>query len=194
MKKIFFIATVLLTVMLSAIPEAFAQTQYAKFKGISMNEPLSSFVNKLTKDGFELYEIREGTAYLTGKFAGDPDCMIAVHSEKGIVDHVAVLFSFFSSWELVKFKYDSFKENFKLKYNNSPIENEHFENSSTSDVLKYYALKENKAEWYCGFMIPGGGALISIEPASEPGVFALKIVYYDNINREIVKASEMEDI
>jgi hypothetical protein len=194
MKKLFFIAMVLMAAMMSANVESFAQTQYAKFKGISMDEPLSSFVNKLTKDGFELYEIKDGTAYLTGKFAGDPDCMIAVHSEKGVVDQVTVMFSFFSSWELAKYKYDSLKENFKLKYNYSPIEHEHFEDSCTSDLLKYYALKEIKAEWYCGFKIPGGGALISIDAALETGLFALKIVYYDNINREIVKASEMEDI
>ena len=51
-----------------------------------------------------------------------------------------------------------------------------------------------RVQWYCGFKIPGGGALISIDAALETGLFALKIVYYDNINREIVKASEMEDI
>ena len=190
MKKILIVAMMCLMNLVAS-----AQTEHASFKGISMAEPPSVFVNRLTKEGFKLEYEEDECTVLTGKFAGESDCMVLLYSERGLIYDVMVLFPHRSSWELVKSQYESFKENFMLKYGTVPQELENLDlKNLSSDLMIYNALREGK-KWSSRFKIPGGYAYLSVNYAiGHLGYFLLSITYQDEANDRIRKSSVIDDI
>ena len=185
MKKIFFIATILLTMMLSARDFTIAQTKHVQFKGIPVDGTLSSFVNKLKTQGFEYLASQDGIALLTGKFAGYPSCDIYVVSTNNTVWKVVVEFPEQKTLTDVMNRYDEFKQSFKLKYNVEP------------QVLEELAegYKNKASKWYSLFEIPGGTVVLEIQSSSNSyGNLQLRLDYYDEMNSVIRDSATMDDI
>lgn len=195
MKRLIFIATVLLSALLfGSVKESFSQTKHIQFKGIPVDGPLTSFVSELNKQGYTLSSIEDGKAFLTGKFAGYPDCMIGVASSKGTVWKVIVIFNDEDSWVNILSKYQEFKQSFQLKYNTTPDSVESLDDFYSQGGLIYHGFKEEKNVWVSLFSVPGGNVLLEIGPGASYGRLCLVISYQDEINAEIRKSATMDDI
>ncbi len=194
MKKIFFIATVLLTMMLSASDYAFAQTKHIQFKGIPVDGTLTSFVEKLKTQGYKLERIENEIAFLFGKFAGYSNCLIGVVSSKGTVWKVLVAFEDVDSWEVITKQYQEFKDSFQLKYNSKPESIESLEDLYSEGGMIYLGFKEEKNVWGSLFNVPGGCVILEIMPGVSYGKLGLRITYQDEINTEIRKSATIDDI
>ena len=195
MKKIFFIATILLTMMLSARDFTIAQTKHVQFKGIPVDGTLSSFVNKLKTQGFEYLASQDGIALLTGKFAGYPSCDIYVVSTNNTVWKVVVEFPEQKTLTDVMNRYDEFKQSFKLKYNVEPQVLEELAEGYKSEQIAYLGFKNKASKWYSLFEIPGGTVVIEIQSSSNSyGNLQLRLDYYDEMNSVIRDSATMDDI
>lgn len=195
MKKIFFIAMVLLTVMLSSAPELYSQTKHIQFKGIPVDGTLSSFVEKLKTQGFDYITEQDGIALLTGKFAGYSGCNIIVVSTKNTVWKVVVEFPEQSTLSDVKNRYEEFKQSFKLKYNVDPKVIEELDDRYKSEQIAYIGFKNKASQWGSLFEIPGGTVILEIQASSDTyGYFQLRLDYYDEMNSVIRDSATMDDI
>ena len=194
MKKLFFIAMVLMAAMMSANVKSFAQTKHIQFKGIPVDGTLTSFVGKLKTQGYTLEGIEDDIAFLTGKFAGYSNCLIGVASAKGTVWKVVVVFEDDDSWDNISHKYQEFKDSFQLKYNSTPESIESLDEDYSEGGLLYIGFKEEKNVWGSVFDVPGGSVLLEIIQGISYGKLSLRISYQDEINTEIRKSATMDDI
>ena len=74
---------------------SFAQsTEHLSFKGVPIDGTLDDFVFKMQQNGFTLSQTENGTAFLTGDFAGYKDCSVGVTTlkQKDLVYKIAVIF------------------------------------------------------------------------------------------------------
>ena len=192
MKKLFFIAMVLIAAMMSANVESFAQTKHIQFKGIPVDGTLSSFVEKLITQGFDYIAEQDGLALLTGKFAG---CNIIVVSARNTVWKVVVEFPEQSTLSDVKKRYEEFKQSFKLKYNVDPKVIEELDDRYKSEQIAYIGFKNKVSQWASLFEIPGGSVVLEIQASSDSyGDFQLRLDYYDEMNSVIRDSATMDDI
>ncbi len=91
MKKIF-LAVLAATISLSAFTQT--TSEHLTFKGVPIDGTLNQFVSKMKAAGFTSEGVQDGTAVLSGDFAGYKECIIVVSTlqNKDLVSTIGVMF------------------------------------------------------------------------------------------------------
>lgn len=116
----------------------FAQDEHMTFKGIPMQGPLNTFVQKLKDKGFILVESKKEGAILNGKFASYNDCLVFVYTENGNVSHVGVMFPEQKTWSEITTMYYSLKEMLTEKYGTPKTLERFSDGEPGSDYLRFH--------------------------------------------------------
>ena len=110
MKKLFFIAMVLIAAMMSANVESFAQKHF-QFKGMEMNGPAKKFLSKMKLQGYDIIYVSSefNGGAVTGVFA-NRNATIYVYAtpKSNNVCRIIVFFDDKSSWFYLKEDYSFF--------------------------------------------------------------------------------------
>lgn len=182
MKKAF----ISLLVILLALP-AFSQ-EHLKFKGITIDGKLSTFVSALKAKGMTTApSSTTNNPKLRGSFAGIEDCYIGFGAtDDETVCRVVIITPYRSSWRSVKADYDLIKETVISKYDGEVKEYEYFEEPyQNGDGFEIQALYLDKAVYQTYILMEEGGIKIEILGSkSSYGKAHITILYEDSINTE----------
>lgn len=133
----------------------FAQTEdgHMKFMGISMNQPVNSFVKELKKKGLIKIESTKSMILLKGTFASINNCYIGVKrgDDEGETNKrisVIVLFPGTDNWETLSSLYFSYKQMLTIKHGEPDESQEEFDCSeqptTNSDCMHQLRMRRCK--------------------------------------------------
>lgn len=163
--------------------------QHINFKSVPVDGNVSTFVQKLQEEGFELKKKEEDLAMLTGNFAGQNDTHIFVVGTKKThtVWQVCVFFHEKTNFFELKSEYLRFKTQLKLKYG-EPRSYEYFrEPYKLGDGYELQALKLDKCVYKSYYDAPGGIVSCCITKTCE-----VQIIYEDEKNSDIMEQERNE--
>jgi len=199
MKKIIILVIVVLTTMIS-----FAQNQvnadsspHLAFKGVPIDGTLGEYIVKMKKNGFTLVGTENGTAMLSGDFAGYKNCIVGVATlkQKDLVSKITVIFPKCDTWSSLSSNYFSLKELLTEKYGDPSDSVEKFQSSSQTedDNSKMYEVRFDRCKYYTTYETEKGSIELSIDHDGVISCF-VRLSYYDKINSDIIKAKAMDDL
>ena len=186
MKKICF-----LVLILFITDYLYSQESHIEFKGIPLNGSLSSFVEKMKREGFKFKEYSDNSvAIMEGLFTGkNVEIFVISSSKTKTVWKVSSYYEGKESWLSLKRDYNEMVELFKKKYG-EPVK--HFEFFSKpyyeGDGYEMQALKKEKC-FYASFWETDKGTMI-VE-ITEWG--QIRVGYEDRINIKVKQKEELED-
>lgn len=167
------------------------------FKGVQIDGTLSEYVTKMKQNGFTHLGTENGIAILNGDFAGYKDCNVGVATltQKDLVYKIAVLFPERETWSTLSGNYFDLKQMLTEKYGNPNDVVEKFDSSGEprDDGDKMYNVKFDNCKYYTIFQTDKGNIELSIDHESVTSCF-VKLVYFDKINSEIIKAKAKGDL
>ena len=175
----------------------FAQ-QHLSFKGVPIDGTLKSYTDAMVKAGFHYELTQDGTALLTGDFAGYKGCTVGVSTLKNldVVSRIAVLFPDKDTWSAVLTDYEHLKAMLTEKYGTPSDSKEKFTayvgNYDNSFVM--HALKDGEYEWYTVFTTELGKIELSIFAGTKYNTGCVRLSYYDKANSAKVLNSAMDDL
>ncbi len=172
-----------------------AQENHMKFMGISMNENIKTFINKLQQKRFnELEDL--GICYmLKGKFAGYNDCNVFVYPSSGNkVKTVAVSLPFADNWTVLYGGYKKIKDMLTEKYGAPGFCREEFDSYTEpeDDNSKYHEAMMERCKYVSEF--DRGNGFIKVLIASVQMHCYTNIIYVDIINQKESDNSAMDDL
>lgn len=166
----------------------YSQDSHIEFKGISLDGSLSSFVEKMEKNGFTLQKSpREHVALMKGLFTGKwVEVLILSSPKTKTVWKVSVYYSKQESWTSLKSDYNEMVELFTKKYGEPK---DHFEFFSSpyyeGDGYELQALRKEKCNYISFWTLDKGGIIVDINQYGQ-----IQVRYEDKVN---VKIKEKED-
>ena len=184
----------LLTLLAATLLLSTSYAQHLKFKGIPLDGSLTEFVNKLKAKGFTYAGTQNGTAYLSGDFAGYKNCTIRVDTHQG-TNNVSIVLCVFperETWADAYSNYVTLKDFLTEKYGN-PESIEEFQKDNDSDFLKLLAVVHGEATVGSLFSTEGGKIELSIEKANSLTLVVV-LRYYDNENFAKIRQQIMDDL
>lgn len=191
MKRFFlFIMAVVISIL------AYAQPEHLTFKGVPIDGSLKQFVAKMVSSGFVHIESRDGTAVLTGDFAGYKDCLIGVSTPKNkdLVGNVTVIFSEGKSWSSLVRQYRLLKDMLTTKYGAPEDVIEEFQNGDPKDdFLRLQELKMDCCQYHTLFSLDKGDIVLTLLHDNMLGC-RVALIYGDRINTMELDAAAMEDL
>ena len=193
MKKIYL---AILAIMLSVT--AFAQTsgEHLTFKGVPIDGTLSQFVTNMKAAGFKSEGIKEGTAILSGDFAGYKGCYVIVSTlkDKDLVSTIGVVFPEQFTWSALEGSYLKLKEMLTTKYGKPDKDVKEFQNLTPSDdFYRLHALKMDCCNYQALFSTEKGDILLRLMHDDYLKCHVL-LAYYDKMNGLEVEAAAMDDL
>jgi hypothetical protein len=168
-----------------------AQDTHLTFKDIPINGELSSFVEKLKKEGFLLEKIDGNIAILKGKFV-NRDCEIYVFATPKtlIARNVTVYLPKETTWSSIKSDYHSFKASFWAKYGAPANSYEFFSKPYyEGDGYEMQALRLEKCTYASFWDVPEGTIVVKISEFEQ-----ISFVYEDKTNTEKGNAEKLENV
>lgn len=175
----------------------FAQ-QHLSFKGVPINGTLKEYTDAMVKAGFHYELTQDGTALLTGDFAGYKDCTVGVSTLKNldVVSHIAVLFPNKDTWSAVLGDYEHLKAMLTEKYGTPSYSQEKFTGyvGDYDNNLVMHALKDDEYVWYTIFTTELGDIELSIMAGTKYNTAMVRLSYYDKANSEKVRNAAMDDL
>jgi hypothetical protein len=189
----------IITLALSILStNCFAQTaEHLAFKGVPIDGTLNEYVAKMKQNGFTQVQTEDGTAILTGDFAGYKGCFIGVSTLKQIdlVHKIAVLFSEKETWSNLLGNYIDLKTMLTQKYGEPITVIEKFDDSTliVDDESKIYQVKLDNCKYYSIWETGKGDIQLSIEHNSVISCF-VKLGYFDKINGDKIKDKAKDDL
>jgi hypothetical protein len=176
----------------------FAQTaEHLAFKGVPIDGTLNEYVAKMKQNGFTQVQTEDGTAILTGDFAGYKGCFIGVSTLKQIdlVHKIAVLFSEKETWSNLLGNYIDLKTMLTQKYGEPNTIIEKFDDSTliVDDNSKMTQVKLDNCKYYSIWETAKGDIQLSIEHNSVISCF-VKLGYFDKINGDKIKDKAKDDL
>ncbi len=175
---------------------AFAQSQHLTFKGVPIDGTLKSYTQKMVEKGFVYEGTQDGIALLSGDFAGQKKCYVAVYTLKGndLVNMIAVFFNSYDTWSAVLGQYEQLKEMLTEKYGEPENIREEFTTYVGDDSGKLYALHTGEYVWATTFSTDKGDIELSIVEGDEYTSGRVMLRYFDKLNSEKVRQSAMDDL
>lgn len=190
---------ILLALPLLAAPTQ-AQTteeQHLEFMGIPIDGTLNAFAQKLQAKGMKITDRENGSILLTGDFAGDNDCTIAlVGTSKNEIWRAAVASSIHYSWGTLADRYFTLKNMLAQKYGN-PISVEEFQVLYTpdSDSDKWHCVIMDQCNYASTYITENGQIDLSIiNYGVLVGGAAVMLKYTDQANSQNKLDSMMDDL
>lgn len=177
---------------------SYSQTsEHLVFKGVPLDGTLKEYVSKMVQDGFTNLGIEDGTAILSGEFAGYKDCNVGVSTlkQKDLVYKIAVIFPEKDTWTTLSGNYFDLKDMLTEKYGNPSEEVEKFDRSSSprDDNSKMYEVKFDRCKYYSIWKTDKGEIQLSIQHQSVTRCY-VTLLYSDKINSEIIKTKAKRDL
>ena len=173
-------------------------TQHLTFKGVQIDGTLKEYVETMKKAGFIYKEkTSDGSAILTGDFAGYKNCSIKVATLHNcdVVNKILVQFPDKKTWSSVLGDYEQLKSMLTKKYGKSQKYSERFTKYKGNDnYLIMFALRDGEYEWYTTFSTELGDVELSIVEGTENLTGAVMITYYDKINSDKVQNAAIDDL
>lgn len=175
----------------------FAQ-QHLSFKGVPINGTLKEYTDAMVKAGFHYELTQDGTALLTGDFAGYKDCTVGVSTLKNldVVSRIAVLFPNKDTWSAVLANYETLKAMLTEKYGTPSDSQEKFTGyvGDNHNGLIMHALKAGEYVWYTIFTTELGTIELAIMSGTEYDTACVRLAYYDKANSTKALNSAMDDL
>jgi hypothetical protein len=171
----------------------FAQGEHMTFKGIPMQGPLNTFVQKLKGKGYTHVKTTKEGALLSGKFATYDDCQVFVYAEENNVFSVAVKFPEEETWNAITNRYYSLKDMLTEKYG-TPESIERFSDRDPgSDFLRFHAILNDECTYTSNFKTQNGSILLTMIKV-DYRTASVVINYIDNIYIEAARKTMMDDL
>lgn len=174
------------------------EIQHLTFKGVPIDGTLKEYVEAMKKAGFVYKEkTSDGSAILTGDFAGYKKCSIKVSTLNNcdVVNRIFVQFSDKDTWSSLIIDYENLKTMLTKKYGKQKKCSEKFTSYvGDSNGLKMHALDDGEYEWYTVFSTELGNVELSIVEGTEYLTGAVLITYYDKINSNKVQNAALDDL
>lgn len=194
MKKL----TLSLVFMMIFTLSSFAQSiGHLKFKSVPIDGTLNEYVAKMKQVGFELVETANGTALLSGDFAGYKNCLILVSTLKSVdlVNTISVMFPAHEEWSSLENDYDNLKSMLTIKYGEPAEVVEKFQGygNPQTDQDKWIKLITDNYTWYATYEIKNGDIQLSLEK-TDIGQSFVVLRYFDKINTATIRTAAMEDL
>ncbi|MEE3483941.1 MAG: hypothetical protein VZQ98_06430 [Bacteroidales bacterium] len=171
----------------------FAQGEHMTFKGIPLQGPLNTFIQKLKDKGFTHMEQTKDGALLKGKFATYNDCLVFVYTEKSNVSSVVVLFPEQETWNAITNRYYTLKEMLTEKYGMPETIERFSDEEPISDFLRFYALLKDECIYKSEFKTKNGSIVLTMKKVDYRTASVI-IKYNDNINEEESRKTMMDDL
>jgi hypothetical protein len=193
MRKLFLtLIFVLLIMKISA-----QNSEHLSFKGVPINGTLNEYVSKMTQNGFTHIQTENGTAILSGDFAGYKDCTVGVTTlkQKDLIYKIVVIFSDQDSWSKLSTNYFELKEMLTQKYGKPTNVVEKFDGDSqpNEDRDRMHEVKFDNCKYYSVWRTDKGEIQLSIDHNSVISCF-VKLLYFDKINSSEIKAKAIDDL
>ncbi len=178
----------------------FAQTsEHLSFKGVPIDGKLVEYVSKMKQNSFTHLQTENGTAILTGDFAGYKDCYVGVSTlkQKDLVYKIAVVFSEKDTWSKLSTNYFELKQMLTEKYGEPSDVVEKFDVESYAqprdDEDRFYNVKSDNCKYYSVWKNDIGEIQLSIEHDSRRSCF-INLAYFDKINGDIINQKAKDDL
>lgn len=194
MKKFLFLVA---SVVFATTVFAQSESEHLTFKGVPIDGTLSQYVNKMKAAGFSYLGEEDGTALLSGDFAGFKGCTIGVSTLKNVnvVSQIAVIFPEREDWSPLERDYNHLKTLLTEKYGEPAEVVERFQKEYMADDSrgKMHELSMDRCTWFTTFSTEKGNIQLSlIKYSYNSGAVLLK--YFDRINGDRVRSSAMDDL
>lgn len=190
MKKI-----ILTLSFLMILISSFAQsTEHLKFKGVPIDGTLNEYVAKMKQVGFSHQGTEDGTAFLSGEFAGYSDCIVGVKTlqKLNLVHEIVVLFPSQYKWSGLSYDYERLKTMLSKKYGEPDKCVEKCDGDD--DNSKMYEVRMDRCEYFSIYNTDNGSITLQISNDGFLGGCRVKLFYSDKINSEIFDNAAMEDL
>lgn len=171
-------------------------SNHLAFKGVPIDGTLKQYVARMKKSGFTLVGTKDGTAVLSGDFAGYKDCEVSVSTFSGndVVSNIVVTFPSQETWEYLFGDYKNLKELLTEKYGNPSFVKEEFQdNYIDNDQDRIYAVQLDRCKYETRFSTEKGEIVLWIEHESTMSTFVC-MQYKDKINSGVVKQQAINDL
>ncbi len=179
--------------------QAQTETGHMTFKGIPIDGPLKTFVQKLEAKGYKTIGVKDGFGILSGDFAGSKDCLICVGALENtdLVYRVIVIFPSLDTWRLLEGQYNILKDNLTEKYGRPAVCEEAFQSSLSQDQLdnsmRMMLLKSDQCNYSTTFKTDTGLILLSISHYDDWGE-CVTLTYNDDENDRKRSGSVVDDL
>lgn len=188
----------LLLAYLAVCSAAYCQSsEHLVFKGVPIDGALSEYVLKMEQEGFTDTGTENGTAVLSGEFAGYKDCIVSVSTlkQKDLVYKIAVVFPKKDTWSALYANYFDLKEMLAEKYGSAWQVVEKFDSSSPprDDNDRMFKVKFDNCKYFAVWKTDKGEIRLSIEHESVTRCY-VQLSYTDKINSNIIKAKAKSDL
>jgi hypothetical protein len=193
MKTFFLTITFAFTTIISI-----AQTsEHLSFKGVQIDGKLDEYVSKMKQNGFNHLGTEKGIAILNGDFAGYKNCNVDVTtlSQNDLVYKISVLLPEQDKWSGLSSNYFELKQMLIEKYGNPTDVVEKFDGNSEpkDDNRKMYEVKFDRCKYYSIWRTEKGQIKLAIDH-SEASTCNVKLLYFDKINSDKIKAKAKDDL
>jgi hypothetical protein len=193
MKTFFLTITFALTTIFNI-----AQTsEHLSFKGVQIDGKLDEYVSKMKQNGFTHLGTEKGNAILNGDFAGYKNCNVGVStlSQNDLVYKISVLLPEQDKWSGLSSNYFELKQMLIEKYGNPTDVVEKFDGYSEpkDDNRKMYEVKFDRCKYYSIWRTEKGQIKLAIDH-SESSTCMVKLLYFDKINSDKIKAKAKDDL
>ncbi len=188
----------LLFVVIFQCVSLFANAQgHLSFKGVPIDGSLNEYVNKMKQAGFVHLGTQDGTAILSGDFAGFKNCTIGVSALKStnLVNTIVVVFPDSDSWSTLEGSYNALKDMLTQKYGAPAEDVAEFQGYSKprDDNDKLHELRMDRCVWYTTFRTNLGNIELSLGHQSVRSCF-VRLQYWDRTNTDAVRQQAMDDL
>lgn len=187
----------LVVVILSCISLFATAQEHLSFKGVPIDGSLNEYVNKMKQAGFVHLGTQDGTAILSGDFAGFKNCTIGVSALKStnLVNTILVVFPDSDSWATLEGSYNTLKDMLTQKYGAPAEDVAKFQGyrQPNDDKDKLHELKMDRCIWYAIFRTELGNIKLSLDHQSVMSCF-VRLQYWDKANTDTVRQRAMDDL
>lgn len=174
-----------------------AQNTHLKFKGIPIDGNIDKFVARMRRSNFQLEEVGEGMAVLSGDFASFKKCVVYVSTldQHDLVYRISVIFPDRDQWAHLYGDYKHLKELLIEKYGKPASCVEKFQGSymPTDDGDRMYDVKFDRCKYETRFAVKNGKVTLCIQHDERLSCF-VTLTYIDNENGNTIKKYALEDL
>lgn len=177
----------------------FAQSQkkeHLSFKGVPIDGTLTQYVLKMKQGGFVHTNTQNGIAFLKGDFAGYKNCYVGVSTlkAKDLVHKIAVIFPQRETWSTLSGNYFELKDMLTEKYGKPSDVVEKFDNASPDDDhSKMYEVGFDRCKYSSIWRTNNGEIELAIHHDGITRYF-VRLMYFDKINNEVIRAKAKDDL
>ena len=198
---------ILIALLVGSISFANAQnSDHFTFKGIPINGSVSNFGNQLVADGFT----KIATNTYRGKFLRNDSVVTLVSDDNNMVWRVAAVMAHTNTWNTLEESFNNYVNLYSEKYGTpttiskklTTYTGDHSRTrTSATTGLEMGALDDGECQYYAIWNLPQGSIEVRIVRGNEYYtdyrgwvVGCIRVEYTDNVNKDKVHQSDLDEI